>query len=907
MDALAQLRVSLAGRYTIEREIGRGGMATVYLARDIKHTRRVALKLLNPEVGAVLGVERFLAEIRVTANLQHPHLLPLFDSGDADGLLYYVMPYVDGESLRSKLSRERQLPIDEAIHLASAVASALEYTHRHGVIHRDLKPENILLHEGQPLIADFGIALAISNAAGDRITQTGLSLGTPEYMSPEQATGDRMIDGRTDVYSLGALTYEMLTGEPPHTGRTAQAVIARILTEPVRSIRSSRASVPPHVEAAVMRALEKLPADRWPTAHELADALAGRGAPVTIPHRVRTASTLPHSGEDARGGFVGRRVVMTTGPFVAAVALAVMATWYIGARTRTAEGRPSVSFVIDPPIYEGVRQTIIDFAISPDGGTLALLAYPFAESNAHAYLRRLSEPAASLIPGTEGATYAAYSPDGKWLSITTISGKLLKVRVDGTSVPITLADGVDGYNGAVWPDNETIVLGNARPNRLGLGRIAATGGAVRPLTTPKSAGETHGFPFVAPDGRTVLFDSWGPGFTEDDFLAIGSLETGAFQTSALLASRPYGVVEGRALYAFGTSIMAVPIDAKRLRVTGDPVRVLEDVTLDGKRSAALSAGGTLAYRRGQPGSRLLLVDRDGRTQTLSSDEHFIYPYGDGPRFSPDGQRIAVAVWGPSGDTAAADIWTFDLARRAFSRVSSLGTVIEPDWTTDGKRVVFTTWYPRKAALWVQVADGSQPAERLFQAPDGIGIFHSSVTPDGHGVVFCRSSATGAVAGVELLYLPFAGERTPQRLTDEPLSDNCLGRVSPDGKWLAYVGTEVGTSQVFVRRFHDGGGRLKVSEGNGQQPTWSRDGKRLFYTSAAPIDGKMWAVAATVAATGNSLHVVNRERVATLPSAMFDVTPDGNRILAVQPSDSRVQLFVATNWLPQLRARLAGRQ
>src|SRR5881394_855019 len=204
-------------------------MATVYLARDLRHDRAVALKLLNPELGAVLGIERFLAEIRVTANLQHPNLLPLFDSGQTDGHLFYVMPYVEGESLRARLQREKQLPLDEAIHIATAVASALDYAHRHGVIHRDLKPENILLHEGQPLVADFGIALAVSNAGGGRVTQTGLSLGTPQYMSPEQATGDRAIDGRTDIYSLAAVTYEMLTGDPPHIGSTSQAVIARML------------------------------------------------------------------------------------------------------------------------------------------------------------------------------------------------------------------------------------------------------------------------------------------------------------------------------------------------------------------------------------------------------------------------------------------------------------------------------------------------------------------------------------------------------------------------------------------------------------------------------------------------------------------------------------------------------
>src|ERR671913_275527 len=269
MDAISKLRTSLAARYEIEREIGAGGMATVYLAKDPRHDRNVALKLLNPELGAVLGVERFLSEIQVTANLQHPNLLPLFDSGAADGLLYYVMPFVDGESLRGRLTRETQLPIDDAVAIARGIAAALDHAHRLGVIHRDIKPENVLLRDGQPVVADFGIALAVSHAGGARLTQTGLSLGTPQYMSPEQAMGERTIDPRSDIYALGAVAYEMLTGDPPFTGSSVQAVVARLLSEEPRALAIQRRSIPEHVEAAVMRALEKLPADRFASAAEL--------------------------------------------------------------------------------------------------------------------------------------------------------------------------------------------------------------------------------------------------------------------------------------------------------------------------------------------------------------------------------------------------------------------------------------------------------------------------------------------------------------------------------------------------------------------------------------------------------------------------------------------------------------
>src|SRR3954464_8634770 len=247
-DPAASLTSALDGRYAIVRELGAGGMATVYLAEDLKHQRQVAVKVLRPELAAVIGAERFLSEIRTTAKLQHPHILPLFDSGESDGFLFYVMPYVEGESLRQRLDRETQLPIPDVVRIATEVAAGLDYAHRHGVIHRDIKPENILLHEGSALIADFGIALAASKSGSTRMTETGMSLGTPHYMTPEQAMGEREITARSDVYALGCVAYEMLTGEPPFTGSTAQAIVARVVTEPPRSLVLQRRSIPPHVE-----------------------------------------------------------------------------------------------------------------------------------------------------------------------------------------------------------------------------------------------------------------------------------------------------------------------------------------------------------------------------------------------------------------------------------------------------------------------------------------------------------------------------------------------------------------------------------------------------------------------------------------------------------------------------------
>ena len=858
-------------------------MATVYLARDIKHNRNVALKVLNPELGAVLGASRFLAEIQVTAKLQHPNLVPLFDSGEVEGLLFYVMPFIPGETLRSRLTREKQLPVDEAVRIATAVASAVDYAHRNGVVHRDLKPENILLHEGQPLVADFGIALAVTAAAGERITQTGLAVGTPQYMSPEQATGDRIVDARTDVYSLGAVTYEMLTGEPPHTGTTSGAIVARILTEQPRSIRTTRPSVSRELEASVLRALEKTPADRWQTARHFADALSsGARFRGTAGSRARRLASRP-------------ALVIGIGLIVVAV-IATLAT-------RQRSEATSLTFIIEAPEHDGVPKHIGDFALSPDGQTLALVAA--SDSGSQVFLRRLSEPNATLLPGTELASFVAFSPDGRWLGVTTFGGRLLKVPIDGSGGPVTLAEGIDWYSGVAWADNETLVLGSARPQRRGLGRLAATGGTIRPVTDTQDTLRAHGFPYVARDRNTLLFTEWGPGFTEDDFLAIGSLETGAFQTSPHRAARPVGIVDGRAIYTVGASIMAVRVDGKRSQFTGDPVRVLEGVSFSNVRTVHLSESGTLAYMRGQLSKRLVLLEPDGRSQTISGDEHQMWSV---PRFSPDGQRIAVDVWTPSGDTSIIDIWTFDVRTRNFTRVTSLGNVVEPGWTSDGRALLFTTWFPRNSAIWRQVADGSEPAEKLLEVPDGVALFQASATPDGRGVVFCQGSRFVAADMVEeLFYLPFQGSRTPEKLVDEPMGSICSGRVSPDGRWLAYSAMEGGRPNVFVRHFRGAGGRVKISQGNGVYPVWSPDGRRLFYSHILPEGGRAWVMAANLRASGDALEVRSRDRVVPLPqSHAFDVAPDDERILVPQPSLDRVQLMVTTNWLPRLRGRLAGR-
>ena len=281
-ELLDRLRAALADRYEIEREVGRGGMATVYLAQDVRHHRPVAVKVLHPQLAVSLGSDRFLREIQIAARLQHPHIVPLYDSGQAEDLLYYVMPYVEGESLRQRLAREPRLPVEDAMQIARAVAAALDYAHRNHVVHRDIKPENVMLHQGEAVVTDFGIAKAVT-AAADNLTQTGMAVGTPAYMSPEQAAGEAELDGRSDLYSLGAMVYEMLGGTTPFTGPTAQAIIAKLFTEAVPALREQREDVPEWLEQAVLKALAKAPTDRFATATQFAQALAWPAGSSTPP------------------------------------------------------------------------------------------------------------------------------------------------------------------------------------------------------------------------------------------------------------------------------------------------------------------------------------------------------------------------------------------------------------------------------------------------------------------------------------------------------------------------------------------------------------------------------------------------------------------------------------------------
>jgi serine/threonine-protein kinase len=881
LDALLQLRESLAERYDIQREIGAGGMATVYLAQDLRHDRPVALKLLNPELGAVLGVERFLSEIKVTANLQHPNLLPLFDSGAAEGLLYYVMPFVEGESLRRRLDREKQLPIDEAVRITVAIANALDYAHSHGVIHRDLKPENILLQAGQPVIADFGIALAVSNAGGSRITQTGLSLGTPQYMSPEQATGDRVIDGRSDIYSLGAVTYEMLTGEPPHTGNTAQAIIARMLTEKPRSMRSTRAAIPEHVELAVQHALEKLPADRFSSAHQFAEAMQGHTtAGTTGLYNFSAARRAPRETWKTRF-----KDPVTIG--LAAVAIAALAFAALRKPAVATDNRVTRFVASTPDSLRPGPTFPWPGAISPDGSTLVYLA---SQSNS-LFALRTDELEPRPIPNTEAASQVVFSPDGEWISFEA-NGKLRKVRIDG-STPIALAD-ASSNNGADWSSLDDIILGSEGENH-GLSKISASGGQLEALLKPdKPKGELdYLWPVTSNDGKTVAFAVW-KGSLSTSMLAVSSTDGGEVTYLDLKGIRPLAFV-GRNLVFLqedGT-VMAASLDRSLRKVNGRAVPVLDPVevqaALNGNSEIFVSSGGGLLTSRGRTSSKLAWIEPNGSMNPLSNE---VKPFG-APRLSPDGRTVALSV-AEQGTNA---IWLYDIDNKTYSKLTSVRVGSAPSWSSDGKTLYFSGVEAGNFGAYSQKADGGSDAEKLFgtQGPTPA----VAVSPDNKSLL-----VTVYVENSWRLFRAEIGNAATPTPYINTKADVYSADFSPDGKWVALMTAESGRDEVVIRSYPNPSARIQISSTGGADPLWASDGSAVFYRVGNVIVRARLALTPALRVISRDTVVRNLNSVLTSSlSTQYDITRDG-RFIGRASDRGNYQLIVVPNWKAELEAKLA---
>ena len=861
-DSLLRLSTALADRYEIQEEIGAGGMATVYLAHDVKHDRKVALKVLRPELAAVIGAERFLQEIKVTANLQHPHILPLHDSGEADSFLYYVMPLVEGESLRERLHREKQLPVGDALEITKAVASALDYAHRHGVIHRDIKPENVLLHDGQALIADFGIALAVSQAGGTRLTETGLSVGTPHYMSPEQAMGDRELDARSDVYSLGAMLYEMMVGEPPFTGPTAQAIVAKVLTEKAPHVSTQRSTVPPHVDAAVQTALEKMPADRFASAGEFSQALGDQAYTVTLASVARAAGMQ---------NLWKRRAIAAIG--VAAI-MTVLFAWSL-VRPRSEPVSSAMRFAFSMGSPSGAR---LELAISPDGQSVAQ-AYTDSAGQQRLVVRDFATTTIQTVAGTAGGRRPFFSPDGEWIGFDDENLTLKKVPATGGAA-LDITDSC--WDGSWAPDDVIVCVSSAT---WGLARVSANSGDLEQLTLPDTAnGEiAHWEPQVLPDGNAVLFTSYRRPTTRIEAYDLETDERTVLIEPAVMAR--YSPT-GHLLYVNDGALFAIRFDAKRLRTEGSAIPLLTDVAAipsDAVAGFAVASNGTLVVVRASEWDtqqEVVWVDRTGRETPTVVDPG---DYED-LRLAPDERRFVVT------NTAQGErqIWVYDFVRRAMTQLTRGMSALRPAWTADSREVLFTNETPSYDIYRIPI-DGSAPAQPVVENVHD--KYPESVSPNGEALAY----EDRWDANSHIMFAILDGSSTPTPFADSSMSTS-EPTFSPDGRWLAYVGVTGARSEVYVQAVDGSGGRLQVSVQGGAAPRWTRNGREIVYR---------WS---------DVLYAVSVDpgrREVGAPSMLFrgrytslDATADGNRFLALKPIErpGALPLLVWFNWVEEFGAR-----
>ena len=859
-DANRRFSAEVDGHYRIERELGAGGMATVYLAHDLKHDRDVAIKVLHPELAAALGGERFLSEIRTTARLQHPHILPLLDSGEAGGLLYYVMPFVAGETLRARLERERQLPVDDALRITREVADALGAAHSLGIIHRDIKPENILLQGGHALVADFGIALAVQQAGGQRMTQTGLSLGTPQYMSPEQAMGERVIDSRTDIYALGAVLYEMLLGEPPFTGPTVQAIVAKVMTEKPAGIVARRERVPSAVEAAVLTALEKLPADRFASAPEFADALTheARGDPH------RTAAAVPLQ----RKGLV---VVAVGGAFVLG---AVAGAWMMHSRRET---HVSTGSIVHVTTDDGLE---IQPAISPDGKVIAYAAG--TSMHTRLYLRPVD--GGRTVPLTNDSVSSQqepqWSPNGASLLFLANGGVDTVAAGLGGSKPVTLINGAEGIiDAATWsPDGRRIAF--VRRDSV-MAYTIATGEKRFVAKHPaKDCAWSPNSDYIActtpRDFAKIGFNMGNTGPSKITVTSAGGGDPVAVSDSVSLNISPVWSPDGRRLYFVSNrdgqrDIYYVGIgrdgrassDIRRLTTALNAVSL--SLSRDGRR---------LAYSVYTPQANvwsLPLLANGVATLAMATQVTFGHQLVESMRVTAD-EKTMIYDADRNGNS---DLWRLTLGEREpealTSSVDEFGAVLSPD----GRRLAFYS-YPEgsgRGVIWVKPMDGG-PVQRV-NASGNYGIW-PDWTPDGKQLVWGCSMREWCIASEE-----GAGSWRVHREDAAKTRTNW----SPDGHWSTnprrnvFGGDVMRVDSVWLYPRESGARRLLYAMRSAGDPFasdlhWAADSRSLYFRWPDAA-GRVFFYALSI--DGGAPRLVARLDDLTRPSYRTDFAVDSRRI------------------------------
>jgi serine/threonine protein kinase/Tol biopolymer transport system component len=886
------------GPYEIQRELGAGGMGEVYRARDTRLDRQVAIKILAAHLSSSPELkQRLEREARAISSLNHPHICQLYDIGSQAGTDYLVMELLEGETVTERL-RRGSLPLNEVLKIGTEVADALEVAHRAGIVHRDLKPANIMLTKSGAKLMDFGLAkpfgmtASVSGAAPSFTavaTMTGLSpasplttagsiVGTIQYMSPEQIEG-RAADVRSDIFALGAVLYEMATGKRAFEGKSQISVASSILEKDPEPISAAKPMTPSAFEHVVKTCLQKNPEERFQTAHDVRLELKWIAEERSSPSQTSLQPTPRHPRE---------RLAWAAAVLIAIVAAA--GAWIFMARP--SQPARIVRTVIPPPEGASFRLTG-DVAgppvLSPDGAYVAFAAAA-ADGKVVLWIRPMDKLEARVLPGTENVIFPFWSPDSRSLAFFA-DGKLKTIDLNGGS-PQVVCDAPQARGGSWGPDGVILMTTDVQAPLV---RVSANGGAPAAITKLDRPRHTsHRWPFFLPDGKHFLYLAINHDSAQSENDAVYFASVDGTENRPLFRSLTNAVYSGGfVLFARGSQLMAQKFDPASGQLSGEPKVLANGVANDlstWHMDASVSDAGLLVMGSGgTPDWQLVWVDHTGKQIGVVADKLSNLQLA---RLSPLGDRIALVI-----DTGASDVWVLDLARGIRTRLT-FGPVsnYSPVWSPDGKWIAYSSFRNGRHRLYRKLSDGSGAEELLFD--DDQIVISSNWSGDGKYLLYSRGPVHAA--GEEVWALPLEGDRKPFQVV--PHRDNAFatqGKLSPDGHWLAYASTESGQAEVYVVPFRGGQGKWQVSQNGGNEPSWSRDGKTLYY---ANLSFTVFEV--PIQQLNGTLQFGTAEQVvANMPSQVFfyDVSPDGQKILLnVISQQVNQSITVVTNWVEELK-------